>query len=163
MEAKSLSVMNQLESFNSDDIDIYAELGVMETKHSHSQHQYTDPLDAFIEDEPESIDVEDLLLTLAQEELKSSKNLTNSLPSSTMIVDYETLQIQKDRDAYHLLLELRSDSGEVIRPFATVIHRDNEIIALSSPKRLPDHWKRFFSQLLEIFQSIMKKQFAPSI
>ena len=144
-----------------DDFDIFEALGVSKTQ-SAEMNSYHDPLAAFMDDEDNEESVEDLLRILAQEEIQTDQNFQNIIQNHELRIDLESIHVKKDRDAYHLLLELTDGEGMKIRPFATVVHRDDEIIGLKSPKNLPEQWKDFFKQLLFVLQNIMIKQFKPT-
>jgi hypothetical protein len=156
--------MITVDSDNDDDFDIFMELGVGQPNIV-EQSTYADPLDAFMDDEIEQEDsVEDLLRILAQEEIASDSELLQTVQDYQMELDVNSVLIKRDRDAYHLLLELTDSRGEKIRPFATVLQKEDSFIGLTSPKNLPEQWKELFTQLLKVLQSIMKKQFnTPSI
>ena len=144
-----------------DDFDIFEALGVSKTKSTETKSHH-DPLAAFMDDETDDESVEDLLRILAQEEIQTDQHFQNIVQNHELRIDVESIDVRKDRDAYHLLLELTDGEGMKIRPFATVVHRNDEIIGLKSPKNLPEQWKDFFKQLLYVLQNIMIKQFKPS-
>ena len=143
-----------------DDFDIFEVLGVSQTQ-STEAISYHDPLAAFMDDEVDEESIEDLLRILAQEEIQTDQHLQNIVQHHELHIDLASINVKRDRDAYHLLLELTDDEGMKIRPFATVVHRNDEIIGLESPKNLPEQWKDFFKQLLFVLQNIMVKQFKP--
>ncbi len=144
-----------------DDFDIFEALGVSKTQSAETK-SYHDPLADFMDDEVNEESVEDLLRILAQEEIQTDQDFQNIIQNHELRIDLESIHVKKDRDAYHLLLELTDGEGMKIRPFATVVHRDDEIICLKSPKNLPEQWKDFFKQLLFVLQNIMIKQFKPT-
>ena len=144
-----------------DDFDIFEALGVSQTQ-STETNSHHDPLAAFMDDENEEESVEDLLRILAQEEIQTDQHFQSIVQHHELHIDLTSINVKKDRDAYHLLLELTDGEGMKIRPFATVVHRNDEIIGLKSPKNLPEQWKDFFKQLLFVLQNIMIKQFKPS-
>jgi len=144
-----------------DDFDVFEVLGVSQAQ-SVDLNSLQDPLAAFMDDEVTEESVEDLLRILAQEEIRSDQQFQNIVQHHDLHIDLESINVKKDRDAYHLLLELTDGEGMKIRPFATVVRRDDEIIGLKSPKNLPEQWSDFFKQLLFVLQNIMVKQFKPS-
>lgn len=147
-----------------DDIDIFMVLGVNQPNII-EQPSLSDPLEAFMEGDTEQEEsIEDLLRILAQKEIASDTQLLQAIQRHEMELDVNSVLIKRDRDAYHLLLELSDSHGEKIRPFATVLQKDDTFVGLTSPKNLPEKWNEFFTQLLKVLQSVMKKQFnTPSI
>jgi len=144
-----------LQSFDPEEIDVFAELGIgASVSEAHQQsHHLNDPLEAFMDDENEMletrfahVDVEKLLKDLAIEALQDS-NDDWGIGDAQLVFDFTSAQILKDRDAYHLALIVEMQGGPAIRPFATIIQNGEEWRALEPPTSLSERWHPLYNPL----------------
>tara|TARA_Y100000766_G_C18879293_1_gene592521 strand:+ start:1073 stop:1663 length:591 start_codon:yes stop_codon:yes gene_type:complete len=173
------------ETFEEEDIDIFAELGVSGRRpinNAASQQQQQNENLAILLSDNESVDSEDqevlsspnvviesnkvhlpdktiseLLEILVKQELHSSegKEIINNIPENAKL-NLESAKVTKNHDEYEISVIINVDGSGPVRPFAKIKSENNILNLSDAPNSIPNRWVPLYDILRDLLTKAMQ-------
>ena len=173
------------ETFEEEDIDIFAELGVAGgspiNNATHQQQQQNENLAILLSDN-ESVDsvdeevlsepnvviesnkvhlpdktISELLEILVKQELHSSegKEIINNIPENAKL-NLESAKVTKNHDEYEISVIINVDGSGPVRPFAKIKSENNVLSVSGAPNSIPNKWVPLYDILRDLLTKAMQ-------
>tara|TARA_B100000965_G_scaffold381571_1_gene379131 strand:- start:9471 stop:10061 length:591 start_codon:yes stop_codon:yes gene_type:complete len=173
------------ETFEEEDIDIFAELGVVGGRpinNAASQQQQQNENLAILLSDNESVDSEDqeavsapnvviesskihlpdktiseLLEILVKQELHSSegKEIIENIPENAKL-NLESAKVIKNQDEYEISVIINVDGSGPVRPFAKIKSENNILNLSDAPNSIPNRWIPLYDILRDLLTKAMQ-------
>ena len=173
------------ETFEEEDIDIFAELGVAGGRPINNatdqQQQQNENLAILLSDNEsvESVDEEvlsepnvviesnkvhlpdktisELLEILVKQELHSSegKEIINNIPENAKL-NLESAKVTKNHDEYEISVIINVDGSGPVRPFAKIKSENNVLSVSGAPNSIPNKWVPLYDILRDLLTKAMQ-------
>ena len=173
------------ETFEEEDIDIFAELGVAGGRPINNgtdqQQQQNENLAILLSDN-ESVDsvdeevlsvpnvviesnkvhlpdktISELLEILVKQELHSSegKEIINNIPENAKL-NLESAKVTKNHDEYEISVIINVDGSGPVRPFAKIKSENNVLSVSGAPNSIPNKWVPLYDILRDLLTKAMQ-------
>ena len=173
------------ETFEEEDIDIFAELGVTGGRPinnaTNQQQQQNENLAILLSDN-ESVDsvdeevlsepnvviesnkvhlpdktISELLEILVKQELHSSegKEIINNIPENAKL-NLESAKVTKNHDEYEISVIINVDGSGPVRPFAKIKSENNVLSVSGAPNSIPNKWVPLYDILRDLLTKAMQ-------
>ena len=173
------------ETFEEEDIDIFAELGVSggsSINNATSQQQQQNENLAILLSDNESVDSEDqeplsapnvviesskihlpdktiseLLEILVKQELHSSEGeeIIKNIPENAKL-NLESAKVTKNHDEYEISVIINVDGSGPVRPFAKIKSENNILNLSGAPNSIPNRWVPLYDILRDLLTKAMQ-------
>ena len=173
------------ETFEEEDIDIFAELGVAGGKpinNATNQQQQQNKNLAILLSDNESVDsmdeevlldpnvviesnkvhlpdktISELLEILVKQELHSSegKEIINNIPENAKL-NLESAKVTKNHDEYEISVIINVDGSGPVRPFAKIKSENNVLSLSGAPNSIPSRWVPLYDILRDLLTKAMQ-------
>tara|TARA_B100000424_G_scaffold39228_1_gene26316 strand:+ start:55 stop:645 length:591 start_codon:yes stop_codon:yes gene_type:complete len=172
------------ETFEEEDIDIFAELGVAGGRpinNATDQQQQQNENLAILLSDNESVDsvdeevlsqpnvviesnkvhlpdktISELLEILVKQELHSSegKEIINNIPDNAKL-NLESAKVTKNHDEYEISVIINVDGSGPVRPFAKIKSENNVLSLSGAPNSIPNKWVPLYDILRDLLTKAM--------
>ena len=173
------------ETFEEEDIDIFAELGVAGGRPINnatdqqqqqnenlaivlSDNEYVDSVDEEVLSEPNVVvesnkvhlpdkTISELLEILVKQELHSSegKEIINNIPENAKL-NLESAKVTKNHDEYEISVIINVDGSGPVRPFAKIKSENNVLSLSGAPNSIPNRWVPLYDILRDLLTKAMQ-------
>ena len=173
------------ETFEEEDIDIFAELGVAGGRpinNATDQQQQQNENLAILLSDNESVDsvdeevlsepnvviesnkvhlpdktISELLEILVKQELHSSegKEIINNIPENAKL-NLESAKVTKNHDEYEISVIINVDGSGPVRPFAKIKSENNVLSVSGAPNSIPNKWVPLYDILRDLVTKAMQ-------
>ena len=173
------------ETFEEEDIDIFAELGVAGVRpinNATDQQQQQNENLAILLSDNESVDsvdeevlsepnvviesnkvhlpdktISELLEILVKQELHSSegKEIINNIPENAKL-NLESAKVTKNHDEYEISVIINVDGSGPVRPFAKIKSENNVLSVSGAPNSIPNKWVPLYDILRDLLTKAMQ-------
>ena len=173
------------ETFEEEDIDIFAELGVAGGRpinNATDQQQQQNENLAILLSDNESVDsvdeevlsepnvviesnkvhlpdktISELLEILVKQELHSSegKEIINNIPENAKL-NLESAKVTKNHDEYEISVIINVDGSGPVRPFAKIKSENNVLSVNGAPNSIPNKWVPLYDILRDLLTKAMQ-------
>ena len=173
------------ETFEEEDIDIFAELGVAGGKPINnatnqqqqqnknlaillSDNEYVDSMDEEALLDPNVViesnkvhlpdkTISELLEILVKQELHSSegKEIINNIPENAKL-NLESAKVTKNHDEYEISVIINVDGSGPVRPFAKIKSENNVLSLSGAPNSIPSRWVPLYDILRDLLTKAMQ-------
>ena len=173
------------ETFEEEDIDIFAELGVAGGRpinNATDQQQQQNENLAILLSDNESVDsvdeevlsepnvviesnkvhlpdktISELLEILVKQELHSSegKEIINNIPKNAKL-NLESAKVTKNHDEYEISVIINVDGSGPVRPFAKIKSENNVLSVSGAPNSIPNKWVPLYDILRDLLTKAMQ-------
>ena len=173
------------ETFEEEDIDIFAELGVAGGRPINnatdqqqqqnenlaillSDNESVDPVDEEVLSEPNVVietnkdhlpdkTISELLEILVKQELHSSegKEIINNIPENAKL-NLESAKVTKNHDEYEISVIINVDGSGPVRPFAKIKSENNVLSVSGAPNSIPNKWVTQYDILRDLLTKAMQ-------
>ena len=173
------------ETFEEEDIDIFAELGVAGGRpinNATDQQQQQNENLAILLSDNESVDsvdeeglsqpnvviesnkvhlpdktISELLEILVKQELHSSegKEIINNIPENAKL-NLESAKVTKNHDEYEISVIINVDGSGPVRPFAKIKSENNVLSVSGAPNSIPNIWVPLYDILRDLLTKAMQ-------
>ena len=173
------------ETFEEEDIDIFAELGVAGGRpinNATDQQQQQNENLAILLSDNESVDsvdeevlsepnvviesnkvhlpdktISELLEILVKQELHSSegKEIINNIPENAKL-NLESAKVTKNHDEYEISVIINVDGSGPVRPFAKIKSENNVLSLSGAPNSIPNRWVPLYDILRDLLTKAMQ-------
>ena len=173
------------ETFEEEDIDIFAELGVAGGRpinNATDQQQQQNANLAILLSDNESVDsvdeevlsepnvviesnkvhlpdktISELLEILVKQELHSSegKEIINNIPENAKL-NLESAKVTKNHDEYEISVIINVDGSGPVRPFAKIKSENNVLSVSGAPNSIPNKWVPLYDILRDLLTKAMQ-------
>ena len=173
------------ETFEEEDIDIFAELGVAGGRpinNATDQQQQQNENLAILLSDNESVDsvdeevlsepnvviesnkvhlpdktISELLEILVKQELHSSegKEIINNIPENAKL-NLESAKVTKNHDEYEISVIINVDGSGPVRPFAKIKSENNVLSVSGAPNSIPNKWVPLYDILRDLLTKAMQ-------
>ena len=173
------------ETFEEEDIDIFAELGVaggrpinnatdQQQQHNEnlaillSDNESVDSVDEEVLSEPNVViesnkvhlpdkTISELLEILVKQELHSSegKEIINNIPENAKL-NLESAKVTKNHDEYEISVIINVDGSGPVRPFAKIKSENNVLSVSGAPNSIPNKWVPLYDILRDLLTKAMQ-------
>ena len=173
------------ETFEEEDIDIFAELGVAGGRpinNATDQQQQQNENLAILLSDNESVDsvdeevlsepnvviesnkvhlpdktISELLEILVKQELHSSegKEIINNIPDNAKL-NLESAKVTKNHDEYEISVIINVDGSGPVRPFAKIKSENNVLSVSGAPNSIPNKWVPLYDILRDLLTKAMQ-------
>ena len=173
------------ETFEEEDIDIFAELGVAGGRpinNATDQQQQQNENLAILLSDNESVDsvdeevlsepnvviesnkvhlpdktISELLEILVKQELHSSegKEIINNIPENAKL-NLESAKVTKNHDEYEISVIINVDGSGPVRPFAKIKSKNNVLSVSGAPNSIPNKWVPLYDILRDLLTKAMQ-------
>ena len=173
------------ETFEEEDIDIFAELGVAKGRpinNATDQQQQQNENLAILLSDNESVDsvdeevlsepnvviesnkvhlpdktISELLEILVKQELHSSegKEIINNIPENAKL-NLESAKVTKNHDEYEISVIINVDGSGPVRPFAKIKSENNVLSVSGAPNSIPSRWVPLYDILRDLLTKAMQ-------
>ena len=179
------NAFNLPETFEEEDIDIFAELGVAGGRpinNATDQQQQQNENLAILLSDNESVDsvdeevlsepnvviesnkvhlpdktISELLEILVKQELHSSegKEIINNIPENAKL-NLESAKVTKNHDEYEISVIINVDGSGPVRPFAKIKSENNVLRLSGAPNSIPNRWVPLYDILRDLLTKAMQ-------
>ena len=173
------------ETFEEEDIDIFAELGVAGGRPINnatdqqqrqnenlaillSDNESVDSVDEEVLSEPNVViesnkvhlpdkTISELLEILVKQELHSSegKEIINNIPENAKL-NLESAKVTKNHDEYEISVIINVDGSGPVRPFAKIKSENNVLSVSGAPNSIPNKWVPLYDILRDLLTKAMQ-------